>query len=88
MTDNVTVVRSNAKLRETDAKLVELEERWSRIGLPDRSALANQEISFVQPAPQHARARAGHDAGRSPATRVRGAHYKGETSTRASPTRT
>jgi succinate dehydrogenase / fumarate reductase flavoprotein subunit len=47
MTDNVTVIRTDSKLRETEAKLVELEERWTRIGLPDRSAFANREISFV-----------------------------------------
>jgi succinate dehydrogenase / fumarate reductase flavoprotein subunit len=47
MTDNVTVIRHDAKLRETEAKLVELSERWSRVGLPDRSSFANREISFV-----------------------------------------
>src|SRR5262245_60609964 len=33
MTANVTVVRDNAKLAETDAKLCELKDRWGRIGL-------------------------------------------------------
>jgi succinate dehydrogenase / fumarate reductase flavoprotein subunit len=47
MTDNVTVIRYDAKLRETEEKLVELSERWNRIGLPDRSAFANREISFI-----------------------------------------
>jgi succinate dehydrogenase / fumarate reductase flavoprotein subunit len=47
MTDNVTVIRHDAKLRETEAKLDELSERWNRIGLPDRSGFANREISFV-----------------------------------------
>lgn len=47
MTDNVTVIRTDSKLRETEEKLVELEDRWTRIGLPDRSAFANREISFV-----------------------------------------
>lgn len=47
MTDNVTVIRHDAKLAETEAKLDALGERWNRIGLPDRSDFANREISFV-----------------------------------------
>ena len=47
MTDNVTVIRENGRLRETEAKLQELSERWGRIGLTDRSAYANRELSFV-----------------------------------------
>ncbi|HEY3172057.1 MAG TPA: succinate dehydrogenase flavoprotein subunit [Thermoanaerobaculia bacterium] len=47
MTDNVTVIRHDGKLSETEVKLQELAERWERIGLPDRSAFANREISFV-----------------------------------------
>ncbi|HEY3169433.1 MAG TPA: succinate dehydrogenase flavoprotein subunit [Thermoanaerobaculia bacterium] len=47
MTDNVTVIRHDAKLAETEAKLDALGERWNRIGLPDRSGFANREISFV-----------------------------------------
>jgi succinate dehydrogenase / fumarate reductase flavoprotein subunit len=47
MTDNVTVIRENGKLRETETKLQELSERWNRIGLTDRSGYANREITFV-----------------------------------------
>ena len=47
MTDNVTVIRENGKLRETETKLMELEERWKNVGLTDRSGYANREISFV-----------------------------------------
>jgi succinate dehydrogenase / fumarate reductase flavoprotein subunit len=47
MTDNVTVIRHDAKLVETEAKLQELSDRWNRIGLPDKSSFANREISFV-----------------------------------------
>ncbi len=47
MTDNVTVIRENGKLAETEAKLQELALRWGRIGLTDRSGYANREISFV-----------------------------------------
>jgi succinate dehydrogenase flavoprotein subunit len=47
MTDNVTVIRHDGKLTETESKLQELSERCGRIGLPDRSTFANREISFV-----------------------------------------
>jgi len=48
MTANVTVIRHNDKLRATDDKLIELKDRWASIGLHDRSAWANQELSFVK----------------------------------------
>jgi succinate dehydrogenase / fumarate reductase flavoprotein subunit len=48
MTANVTVIRDNAKLAETDAKLLELRERWRRIGLGDRGRWANHEVAFVK----------------------------------------
>ncbi len=47
MTDNVTVIRENGKLRETESRLRELSERWNRIGLTDRSGYSNREITFV-----------------------------------------
>jgi succinate dehydrogenase / fumarate reductase flavoprotein subunit len=47
MTDNVTVVRENGKLRETENKIAELSDRWMRVGLIDRSSYANREISFI-----------------------------------------
>jgi succinate dehydrogenase / fumarate reductase flavoprotein subunit len=47
MTDNVTVIRENAKLANTEAKLAELTERSARVGLTDRSGYANREISFI-----------------------------------------
>ncbi len=47
MTDNVTVVRENSKLSATETKLQELSERWNRIGLTDRSAYGNRELSFI-----------------------------------------
>jgi succinate dehydrogenase / fumarate reductase flavoprotein subunit len=47
MTDNVTVVRENGKLGATETKLQELADRWNRIGLTDRSAYGNRELSFV-----------------------------------------
>ena len=47
MTDNVTVIRENGKLRETEAKLAQLSERWKNVGLTDKSGFANREISFI-----------------------------------------
>jgi succinate dehydrogenase / fumarate reductase flavoprotein subunit len=48
MTANVTVIRDNAKLASTDQKLLELKDRWGRIGITDRGRWANQEIAFVK----------------------------------------
>jgi succinate dehydrogenase / fumarate reductase flavoprotein subunit len=48
MTQHVTVVRSNKNLRATEEKLVELKDRWGRIGIRDRGRWMNQEASFVK----------------------------------------
>ncbi len=48
MTENVTVVRHNDKLKATDNKLLEFKERWGKIGLNDKGKWANQEVLFVR----------------------------------------
>ncbi len=48
MTENVTVVRYNHKLQETDTKIQELMERYRKIGLRDQSRWANQEVLFTR----------------------------------------
>jgi succinate dehydrogenase / fumarate reductase, flavoprotein subunit len=48
MTANVTVIRHNKKLADTDNALLELKDRWGRIGLSDRGRWANHEITFVK----------------------------------------
>jgi succinate dehydrogenase / fumarate reductase flavoprotein subunit len=48
MTDNVTVVRYNDKLQETDVKLQELMERYRDIGVPDKSGWSNQALLFTR----------------------------------------
>ena len=48
MTKHVTVERHNKDLQATDDKLLELEDRWGRIGLNDRGRWMNQEVSFVK----------------------------------------
>ena len=40
-------MRDNNKLRETDAKLQELAERWSQAGVLDHGAWANAPLSFL-----------------------------------------
>jgi succinate dehydrogenase / fumarate reductase flavoprotein subunit len=46
MTNNVTVVRYNDKLRETDVKIQELMARYRNITVPDKSPWANQPLLF------------------------------------------
>ncbi|MGL5513883.1 MAG: succinate dehydrogenase flavoprotein subunit [Sporomusa sp.] len=48
MTENVTIVRENARLAETNVKLQELLKRWDDIGVVDRGRWANQEVRFVR----------------------------------------
>jgi succinate dehydrogenase / fumarate reductase flavoprotein subunit len=48
MTKNCTVIRYNKNLQETDAKLVELLERFRHINLSDRSQWANTTIAFAR----------------------------------------
>ncbi|PTX59335.1 succinate dehydrogenase subunit A [Melghirimyces profundicolus] len=48
MTDNVTVVRYNDRLKKTDDKIQELMERWKRINVGDTSTWSNQSASFVR----------------------------------------
>ena len=48
MTDNMTVVRVNAKLEETYAKLTELQERWENININDTQKWSNQGAHFTR----------------------------------------
>jgi succinate dehydrogenase / fumarate reductase flavoprotein subunit len=48
MTKNVTVIRYNKNIRETDAKLVELLERYRHVNLSDRSMWANTSFVFAR----------------------------------------
>ncbi|MFC4355976.1 succinate dehydrogenase flavoprotein subunit [Chryseomicrobium palamuruense] len=48
MTDNVTVVRYNDKLEETDKKILELMDRWERINMDDTQQWSNQGASFTR----------------------------------------
>jgi succinate dehydrogenase / fumarate reductase flavoprotein subunit len=46
MTNNVTVVRYNDKLRETDGKIQELMGRYRNLAVPDKSEWSNQPLLF------------------------------------------
>jgi succinate dehydrogenase / fumarate reductase flavoprotein subunit len=48
MSRNVTVRRFNDKLQETDAKLVELLERYRNVNLGDKSMWSNQSFLFTR----------------------------------------
>jgi succinate dehydrogenase / fumarate reductase flavoprotein subunit len=48
MTANCTVIRYNKNLRETDAKLCEMLERFRHINLSDRSQWANTSVVFAR----------------------------------------
>ena len=48
MTRYCTVVRKEENLRQTDAKIRELEERWTRIDLPDTGGWVNQSVVFTR----------------------------------------
>ncbi|SDW22903.1 succinate dehydrogenase subunit A [Marininema mesophilum] len=48
MTDNVTVVRYNDRLKETDNKVQELMERYKRINVTDTGKWNNQSATFIR----------------------------------------
>jgi succinate dehydrogenase / fumarate reductase, flavoprotein subunit len=48
MTRYCTVVRKEENLRQTSAKIRELEERWTRIDLPDTGGWVNQSVVFTR----------------------------------------
>jgi succinate dehydrogenase / fumarate reductase flavoprotein subunit len=47
MTDNVTVVRYNDRLRRTIDRILELKERWLRCNALDTSNNANRSLSYI-----------------------------------------
>ncbi|BCB05048.1 succinate dehydrogenase flavoprotein subunit [Bacillus sp. KH172YL63] len=48
MTDNVTVVRHNDKLKQTDEKILELMERYKKININDTAKWSNQGATFTR----------------------------------------
>ncbi len=47
MVENVTIVRYNDRLKATDQKLQELQERWNNLNVLDTQMWANQALSFA-----------------------------------------
>ena len=70
MTKDCTVIRYNKNLQQTDARLVELLERFRKINLSDRTHVGEYDGSLRAPALQHAAVGAGDCAGRAHAGRV------------------
>ncbi len=48
MTRHATIIRYNAGLREADAKIVELQERYRNINLSDKAQWANTSFAFAR----------------------------------------
>jgi succinate dehydrogenase / fumarate reductase, flavoprotein subunit len=48
MTANVTIVRYNDKLRQTDQRLLELLERYKKVGVSNKNLWANQVLPFTR----------------------------------------
>ncbi|WP_186576225.1 succinate dehydrogenase flavoprotein subunit [Aquibacillus kalidii] len=78
MTDNVTVVRDNAKLLKTDDKIQELLERWENININDTSRWSNQGVMFTRQLKNMLHLARVVTIGAYNRNESRGAHYKPE----------
>ena len=78
MTENVTVIRYNANLQKTLAKLDELSDRFTRINLQDRTQWANQTLNFVRELGNMLVLAKVITLGALARNETRGAHYKPE----------
>ncbi len=76
MNRNVTVVRYNSRLQETDDKILEIQERWYRIGIQDRGTWANQSVHFVRQLYSMIHLARPITLGALKRNESRGAHYK------------
>ena len=78
MTENVTVVRYNDRLRATDAKIQELMERVEHVGIADSSNWTNQLIPFTRQLKNMLHLSRAVVQGALARDESRGAHYKPE----------
>ncbi|MBR3119272.1 succinate dehydrogenase flavoprotein subunit [Oceanobacillus profundus] len=78
MTDNVTVVRENAKLEKTDEKIKELLKRWNNININDTSRWSNQGVMFTRQLKHMLHLARVITIGALNRNESRGAHYKPE----------
>lgn len=78
MTDNVTVVRENKKLKMTYEKLQEFSERYQRINIEDTAKWSNTSASFVRQLEGMIQLAKVITLGAYARNESRGAHYKPE----------
>lgn len=78
MTKNVTVVRYNDRLRETDDKILELMERWKQIGNKNSEGWCNQNAVFIRQLRGRLELARVVTLGALARNESRGAHYKPE----------
>jgi len=76
MTKNCTVIRYNKNLLETDAKLVELLERYRHVNLSDRTQWANTSFVFARQLYNMLQLARVIAQGAERRNESRGAHYK------------
>lgn len=76
MSKNCTVVRYNKNLQDTDAKVVELLERYRRVNLSDRSLWANTSFVFTRQLYNMLQLARVITQGAAMRDESRGAHYK------------
>jgi len=76
MTKNVTVIRYNKNIQETDAKLVELLERYRHVNLSDKSMWANTSFVFARQLYNMLQLARVITQGAGMRDESRGAHYK------------
>ncbi|HYL16714.1 MAG TPA: succinate dehydrogenase flavoprotein subunit [Terriglobales bacterium] len=76
MTKNCTVIRYNKNLQETDAKLVELLERYQHVNLSDRTQWANTSFVFTRQLYNMLQLARVITQGAAMRDESRGAHYK------------
>ncbi|WP_226036490.1 succinate dehydrogenase flavoprotein subunit [Aquibacillus saliphilus] len=78
MTDNVTVVRDNTKLKKTDEQIQELLKRWEKININDTSRWSNQGVMFTRQLKNMLHLARVITIGALNRNESRGAHYKPE----------
>ncbi len=78
MTDNVTVIRYNEKLKKTDEKLLELKERLRHVNVGDPTHWANQAVVFTRQLQNMLELARVITIGALRRNESRGAHYKPE----------
>ena len=78
MTKDVTVIRYNEALGKTDAKIVELLERYQRINLSDKEMWANTSFAFTRQLYNMLQLARVITQGAALRNESRGAHYKPE----------